>query len=212
MKRRSPIHFAVLVVTATVAGCVSPDRVTLESTTSDARLEARFPTVTFAPMGRAGLDFVLTDLTLDELDPSTDVETLTGRIVRISVVVRPLPGATPIDPTAANATVQYLILSRGAIGLYSGGAFVNPGEPLGTDNLHVRIKRGAMRLTARNDRFIDPLGPTELAADFTAVPDEALTARAAAKLEQILARLYRAEPARDAAPPPEPEPAPGPAP
>ena len=205
MVRSTLIILALLAAAATLAGCVSPDRVTLLSTTSSARLDARFPTVAFAPLGRAGVDIILTDLTLDQLDPATDIESLTGRIIRISVVVRPLAGATPIDPTAANATVQYLILSRGAIGLYSGGAFVNPSEPLGADNLHVKIKGGTVRLTARNDRFTDPLGPTELRADFAAVPDEALTARAAAKLEQAIARLYRAPASQEAV---EPGPAP----
>ena len=174
-----------------LAGCVSSNRVTLRSTVEEVQLQARFPTAAFAPVGRAGVDIVLTDLSLDELDPTTDIESLTGRIVRIAVVVRPLPGATPIDPTAANATVQYLILSGGAVGLYSGGAFVNPNQPFGTKDLQVKIRGGTVRMTARNPRFVDPLGPTELDARFAAVPDEALVARTAAKLEQAVAWLYR---------------------
>ncbi len=171
-------------------GCVAPNRVTLESTDRGSELVARFPVVVYASQD-AGAEILLTDLSLDELDPATDPGALSGSIVRISMVVRPKPGATPIDPTAANATVQYLILSRGAIGLYSGGAFVNPSEPWGSDTLGARIRGATLRLTAGNPRFEDRLGPTRMRAHFTAVPDEALVARAADKLEQIVAGLYR---------------------
>jgi hypothetical protein len=177
-------------------GCVTDNRVTLESTDSKARLDARFPMAVYSDAGATGADIVLTDLTLDELDPATDPAALSGRIVRISMVMRPKPGATPIDPTAANATVQYLILSRGAIGLYSGGAFVNPGKPLGTwgsSTMTARIRGGTLRLTAANEQFDNRLGPARMEARFEALADDALVGRAGAKFDAIVAELYRGE-------------------
>lgn len=196
MPARLPLPLIALLA-ACLAGCASPNRVTLQSTSGPARLEATFPTVVYAETGQTGADILLTDLTLDELDPGADPGELSGRIVRISMVVRPKPGATPIDPTAANATVQYLILSRGAIGLYSGGAFLNPGKPLaawaglGTESMTAKIRGGTLRLTAATERFENLLGPARMEAQFEALPDETLARRAAAKLDAVLAELYR---------------------
>lgn len=199
MPPRPHLPLIALLLVACLAGCASPDRITLQSTSSSARLEATFPTVVYTETGQTGADILLTDLTLDELDPNSDPAELTGRIVRISMVIRPKPGATPIDPTAANATVQYLILSRGAIGLYSGGAFINPGKRLAaragleTETMTAKIRGGALRLTASTDRFEDLLGSARMEAQFEALPDEALARRASAKLDAVLAELYRGE-------------------
>lgn len=175
-------------------GCAGDNQVTLESTDRSASLEARFPTAVYTGAGPTGADIVLTDLTLDELDPATDAAELSGRIVRITMMMRPKPGATPIDPTAANATVQYLILSRGMIGLYSGGAFVNPGKPWGRWGSEVmagKIRGGTLRLTASTAQFVDRLGPARMEAQFEAQPDDALAERAARKFDEIVAELYR---------------------
>lgn len=189
-----PLLLALLAATLALPGCASDNRVTLQSTTSSVRLDARFDTAAYLETAGTGAEIILTDLTLDELDPATDPAELTGRIVRISMVLRPKAGATPIDATAANTTIQYLILSRGAVGLYSGGGFLNPGKPLGrwgSSTIAGDIRGGALRLTAASARFDDRLGPATVDARFQALADEALARRGVEKFDAIVSDLYR---------------------
>lgn len=91
---------------------------------------------------------------------------------------QPSAGKTPIDPTATNATVNYVIFtgSQGQeMGLYSGAGFLFPYDEPGDSSLSLGLWDANLLLTDRTTAFQDLLGPALLSGKFTAQRDDANT-------------------------------------
>lgn len=161
---------------ATVSGRGGPDAGRLEPTLTSAVYQAS---------DGSTADFYLTDLPLDRLANIDDkLDGVSGTLIHVSVFLRPKAGRTPIDSTACNAAVRQLIVSDGALGLYSGGGFVAPTD-FGKDQVTGSIEGATIRLVRATNDFADLLGPSELNGTFIAQ----YNAEAARALSQRMLQL-----------------------
>lgn len=119
--------------------------------------------------------FWFSDVPLDTLlaqDSGTPLRD--GVFLHAQLIWLPLPGRTPLDPTATNLVTRVLIVSDGESGLYGGAAFARiDGEP-GDERLTLEIEGGTLTLLEKTDGFVDLLSPVGLDATLTATlrPDE----------------------------------------
>ncbi|MBI1302419.1 MAG: hypothetical protein GC172_01300 [Phycisphaera sp.] len=98
-----------------------------------------------------------------------------GVFLHAQLIWLPLPGRTPLDPTATNLVTRVLIVSNGESGLYGGAAFARvDGEP-GDESVTLEIEGGTLTLLEKTDGFVDLLSPVGLEATLTASlrPEEA---------------------------------------
>lgn len=121
----------------------------------------------------------LTILLIDgpEDDPS--------QVVTVRMFWEPSPGKTPIDPTATNATIHYVIFTgqdKNQVGIYSGAGFVFPTSDPGDGTLEAGVWQANLTMADRSAGFNDLLGQAMLRGDFTAANDSVA-------VEQALRRI-----------------------
>lgn len=98
-----------------------------------------------------------------------------AQAVTIRMFWSPRPGRTPIDPTATNATIHYIIFAgenRQEVGIYSGAGFLFPKGKPGSDTFTAQIWQSTLRLTDATDQFQDLLGPSNLKGQVTLKHDD----------------------------------------
>jgi len=117
------------------------------------------------------------------------LDRLTGSVVRIDRFFAPRAGRTPLEATASNAAVRWVVFAAGAMGVYQGGGMLELDQSILTGQKIRAILRGAtLRLGGATDDFVDKLGATTASGVFV-VADDAVTARRlAALVEAALAR------------------------
>ena len=117
-----------------------------------------------------------------QTDPSSMTVLLTdgpmnelNRALIVRMFWRPVAAATPLDETATNATVQYIIFNRNpgeadrtTVGIYSGGGFLYPISELGSPTLDASLWQATLTLADANPGFEDHLGASVLKGRFTA--------------------------------------------
>jgi len=178
-----------LFVGTLLAGCRTGTHLSVRSVESGHELRPRLTTAAYAAEDGNTADVYLTDLTRAELDPTAPIDTITGHLARVHMFLRPKAGNTPIEDTATNATVELLVLSRGAIGVYEGAGFLQPGSKPGGARFGGSMDGATVKLVASNASFVDPIGPAELDVSFTAPLDRGAAALMRARLETIIAML-----------------------
>lgn len=91
------------------------------------------------------------------------------QIAIINVFWRPIPGVTPILSSAINATIRYIVITPGGVGMYQGAGFVRLFNSRGSRIMHAAIVDGDLRLTGSSGYFKDALGPCRIKGDFRAI-------------------------------------------
>ncbi len=190
-----------LLPACTIGGFGSSGKGEVLSVSAPVKLTPEFDTQAYTHDDANTADVYLTDLSDEDLaklfEPGGAWGEVEGQIVHLRMFVRPKPGRTPIEATAASATVRYIILARGEIGIYDGAGFLQPGWSPGSDTFAGGVKGATMRLTRATDRFRDLLGPSELTLRFKAKRDDETAADIRTRA-QALARF--AEPVLDRTP------------
>ena len=107
---------------------------------------------------------------------------------------RPAAGATPLDRTATNATVQYIVFdgaeAGGEIGIYSGAGFLYPKSDPGQRRLDAQIWQATLQLSVWSEGYEQRLVRGELSGRFTAARDDAAVSEAIRRLNvQVSERL-----------------------
>jgi len=121
-------------------------------------------------------DVYMTDLspaTLDLIARGEAGPEVSGTLVHVHIFLNPKPGKTPIESTAASATVRTIILARGQIGVYDGAGFVLPGRSLKKGAASGSIRDAQCRLSRATPGFEDLLGAARIDLSFGAKGDEA---------------------------------------
>lgn len=154
-------------------GTSAVDRVTLVSTSSRAELPARPSTRVYGALDRNTADFYLTDLPESASAPGADLRSYTGHLIHVHLFIAPKAGSTPIAPGASTVTVRHIVLAGGEMGMYAGGGFMTPSDTIGSAESGGRISGATLRLAGATPGFVDRLGPSEMAAAFSATRDEA---------------------------------------
>ncbi|RMH13756.1 MAG: hypothetical protein D6698_13565 [Gammaproteobacteria bacterium] len=114
----------------------------------------------YASHGKSILTAVLTDGPIDH----------PKRALIVRMFWRPKAAATPLDETATNATVQYIVFDRvnNTVGIYSGGGFLFPETDLTQSTLHANLWQATLNLSEKSEGFEDTYGPSLMTGRFTA--------------------------------------------
>lgn len=111
-------------------------------------------------------DIYLTDLPPETLTSPEVLSGATGNIVHVRMLLRPLAGKTPIEPTALTASVVHVVLAGGQVGVYRGGGFMRPSGSTGEQTFGGSIVGGSVQLGAATPGFVDRLGSAQLSTGF----------------------------------------------
>ena len=95
------------------------------------------------------------------------------QVATLRVFWRPRGGITSLNATSMNATIRYMIMTPDAIGMYEGAGFVRLNSKTGAGRFDARVVDSDLRLTQKNDRFVDNLGRARMTGTFTSTYDDA---------------------------------------
>ena len=114
------------------------------------------------------------NLTIVLLDGSIDNPT---QAVTIRLFWAPRAGRTPIDASATNATVHYIVFTGDTkqAGVYSGAGFMFPDTEIGGSRIQAGVWDANLVLSDRSERFNDLLGQAKLEGSFSARRNDAET-------------------------------------
>ncbi len=165
------------------------------STTTDSEgltFSAHYPTRAYQFADKNTADVYLTDLSDDELSAfftdSQDWSQITGTIAQIHLFLNPKPGRTPIEPTAASASVRWIVITNGEIGIYDGAGFMLPGRQVAKGHISGSIRNAPLRLTRKTPGFSDPLITPEINIKFATKLDEQSAIELASRVQALAAR------------------------
>jgi hypothetical protein len=143
-------------------------------------------------------DIFLTDLTDEELTaffaPNADWSTFSGTLVQVHLFLDPKPGKTPIEPTAASASIRYTIFSQGEIGIYDGAGFMLLGNKVGKDSVGGTIRSAPLRLTRSTANFADLFGIAKIDLEFGVDLNDPVASELRARIDAAAAKT---KPVRD---------------
>lgn len=142
------------------------------SSQSQTELSTTLLTRVYSAVDRNTADFYLTNLPPQASKPGTDPLSLTGTLIHVHLFLQPLAGRTPLGSDSCNVTVRQLVLSGGEAGIYAGGAFMTPRDPIGGESSGGRFTHATLQLLARTGNFNDLLGASEMSADFNATRND----------------------------------------
>ncbi len=102
-----------------------------------------------------------------------------NRALIIRMFWKPKAAATPLDETATNATVQYIVFGpetgpgeKRAVGIYSGGGFLYPKKRIDGIFLDANLWQATLTLADSSEGFHDTLGSSILRGRFLAERDD----------------------------------------
>lgn len=143
------------------------------------RRDARFDTAYYSFDQRNHLTIVLL-----EGDPEQPTAAATVRMFW-----RPKTGSTPVDPSATNTTIRYILFEqdgRPTAAVYSGAGFLRPHTSRGEETFHGELVESNLRLVDAPEGFNESLGLVNLAGVITARRDDVQTHRTLRRLQQQL--------------------------
>lgn len=196
---RRILPFALLALLApacTRLGLVTSADGELVGAESAATLSPSFRVLVFARGESEGTaDLYFTDLSDEQIeayfDDSAAWTTISGSIVHVHMFIKPYAGRTPIESTAANASMRWAVLAQGEIGVYTGAGFVFPGRSLLGSKISGTVSGATLRLTRATPGFHDPLGPSSLSMGFTAREDAELAEGLSRRLDAAARRAVK---------------------
>ena len=168
---RAGLLIPVLLLAGLLTGCKSfgPLRIKPVQQIGKAELRPEF-TTSYYRVSRDGTYYFY----LETTSPAR-----AGRVIRqialVRVFWRPVPGVTPILPTAINATFRYIVITPTGAGIYSGAGFIRIHNSRHARIMHASIVDGDLLLVSSSGYFHDPLGPARIRGDFHAIRSKAKT-------------------------------------
>ncbi|MDZ4754000.1 MAG: hypothetical protein SGJ11_05835 [Phycisphaerae bacterium] len=109
-----------------------------------------------------------------------------GQFLHAQLLWLPLPGLTPVDPTATNVTLRYIVVSDGEVGIYGGAGFAWPRGTPGEEALSLVIQGSSVALLASTEGFVDLLTPAQLTGTVSVALDAAATRQFRRGLNQLV--------------------------
>lgn len=132
-----------------------------------------------------------TSFMLSDVDPQRMIEgdVKNGQILHIELLWVPLAGYTPMDSSATNASIRYVVLVDGHMGLFGGAGFAYPSADPGASTLHVSLKDASIQLLDSTEGFVDLLTPAQMTGAFTAKLDDKTTRQMNFAASQIVTNI-----------------------
>lgn len=170
-----------------VSGCESAKPVgTMRAQSLNAQpiaIDANYSTAFYAHGGSVESSFILSDIPLEKLLKS---KVSNGHILQVQMLWVPKPGSTPMDSSATNVSIRYIIMSNGELGLYTGAGFAIPQDKMGSDLVTIDLRNAYLTLTDSTSGFVDLLSPASLTGDFTATLNDQRTRQIRSALRRII--------------------------
>jgi hypothetical protein len=142
-------------------------------TDQSAMLPLRFVTAFYAPDRNGSTTVMLADAPLEKFLESPPEQ---GQILHVELLWNPLPGRTPMDPSATNASLRLIVFVQGEVGIYSGAGFALPfSDPAAGKTLSLTLRDATLQLEESTAGFRDVLGATQMTGSLTAAKDEKKT-------------------------------------
>lgn len=133
-------------------------------------LPSEYTVAVFSNDKIAGTSILLSDVPIDELLKG-DVRN--GQIMHIELLWVPKAGATPMDPSATNASIRHIIISNGQVGIYGGAGFALPSEnPSHRETVTFTLRDASLSLQESTAGFEDLLTPSQMTGTFSVVRDD----------------------------------------
>jgi hypothetical protein len=109
-----------------------------------------------------------------------------GHVVRLDLLWVPLAGETPVDRSAANVSIRYVVIADGEVGVYAGAGFAWPRGAAGDRTLGINMVGGSLTLLEHSEGFRDLLSPAEVTGEVTALLDQRRTRQMRYAVSQIV--------------------------
>ena len=175
MKRR--LLAPGLVTLATLAGCKAGTATTASLVaeslgTSPVVLPCEYLTAFYAHDEATETMFFLTDVPADELLSGTVTR---GSVVHLDLLWSPKPGSTPMDSSATNVSIRFVVFADGEVGVYGGAGFALPDGKAGEATLGLELRDASLTLLDSTEGFVDLLSPARLTGQLTARLNEKRT-------------------------------------
>ena len=129
------------------------------------------------------LSMYASDLALEQLLEGTVAQ---GQILHAQLLWSPLPGSTPVDPTATNLTLRLVLISDGEMGLYGGAGFAWPRGTIGEESIELDIVGSTLTLLHSTEGFRDLLSPMMIVGRLKADHDPVMTLRTRQAASQLV--------------------------
>ncbi len=127
-------------------------------------LPGRFESAVYADRG-IETSFLICDRPISEFLQG-GVES--GRVIHVELLWSPKAGATPIEDSATNASIRYIIFSAGEVGIYAGAGFARLKGTPGDEVFGLAIQDASLKLIDSTPGFNDLLTPARLTGSFGA--------------------------------------------
>jgi hypothetical protein len=112
--------------------------------------------------------YILASVPLEQM---TRGEVTDGLIIHLDLLWQPAAGKTPMDMSATNVSIRYIVFAAGEVGVYGGAGFALPASPPGGRPSTLTLWDASMELLDSTDGFVDLLSPARLTGRFTAHHD-----------------------------------------
>lgn len=112
-----------------------------------------------------------------------------SQAVTIRMLWAPRAGRTPIDATATNATIHYVIFTgtdRAQAGVYGGAGYIYPTSKRQASTLKAGVWEANLRMTDRSEGFEDRLGQAAVRGGLTARRDDVAVEATLRKLNVMI--------------------------
>ncbi len=178
---------ALLVLLPPAAGCASgrqSGNLRAESLGGDpVFLDRDFTTSVYAKLNSTETSFFLTDVPIVDLLAGN---ISTGMVVHLDLLWVPSAGATPMDSSATNVSIRYVVFAEGEVGIYGGAGFAMPHGTVGEGTVSLSLRDASLTLLDSTDGFVDLLSPARLTGKLTANLDWNQSQRMAWAVNQIV--------------------------
>ncbi len=146
-------------------------------------IEAAYETAVYTDYNSVETSFFMTDIPMDDLLTGN---VTTGMVVHVDLLWEPTAGKTPMDSSATNVTVRYIVFAEGEMGIYGGAGFAMPKGDAGKGSMTLTLRDASITLLDSTDGFVDLLSPARLTGTLTAGLDENRARQMAYAVNQIV--------------------------
>ena len=165
-----------LVTIAALGGCAaggSAGSLTAESLgTEPVVLEREYVFGIYAARSATEVSFLLSDVPLEKL---LSGEVQRANVVHLDLLWEPKPGATPMDSSATDVSIRFVVFADGEVGVYGGAGFALPDGKAGDRRLGLDLRDASLTLMESTDGFVDLLSPVRLTGSISARLNEKRT-------------------------------------
>jgi hypothetical protein len=146
-------------------------------------LRGNFTTAYYSEAAGTGTSFVLSDVPLEDVRAGT---VRNGQIMHVQLLWLPQGGRTPMEPTATNASIRYVVIANGEVGVYGGAGFARPSGSLDSKRVRLTLRDASLQLEQATPGFNDLLSPAQITGTFTATLDEKRTVQLQRAVSQLV--------------------------